>query len=137
MNSKPLRNTKIYVVSIFLLSFIYVASCTQNPNQSTEENVQITYSSVVEPLFDRVNSAYLSVTNSAMNIILDTVFTLDTPAGDIASFYINLCSGDHLVFRTWFYDDIRRPLYRTAESVNIYEHSPENIILQPVQTGFR
>ncbi|UCE67273.1 MAG: hypothetical protein JSU85_04470 [Candidatus Zixiibacteriota bacterium] len=75
--------------------------------------------------------------DSEMNIIFDTVFALNPAAGDIASFYLNLHSGEHLVFRTWFYDENRHPLYRAVESVNINEYFPENIILQPVQTGFR
>ncbi|UCC78871.1 MAG: hypothetical protein JSW64_11380 [Candidatus Zixiibacteriota bacterium] len=137
MNPKPPYLKKIRTFTILLLTSIFTGSCSHNPNQSSKDSVKITFTPVVEPLFERVENAYLSATGSRMNNILDTVFTLDSPAGNIGSLYIDMGSDDRITIRTWFYDENRRPLYRIVESINVSEYSAEGIELQPVQTGFR
>ncbi len=137
MNPKPPYFNKIITFTILLITFIITCSCSHNPNRSSRESVRLTFGPVSEPLFERVENAYLSVTDSRMNIILDTVFMVDPSAGNIDSFYIDLGSVDRLTIRTWFYDENCRPLYRIVESIDISEFLTEEIELQPVQSGFR
>lgn len=136
MNIKSFSLDRILAFMVLLI-FIIADSCSQSPNQPSNESIMITFGAVAEPLFQRVESAHLSATDSRMNTILDTLFTLESPTGNVGPFYIDPGSADFLTIKVWLYDNNHHPLYRIFESIDLGEYSTEDIELQPSQTGFR
>jgi hypothetical protein len=135
---KSLRpyNIRKYVDAVFLLTFIYMLSCSQNPHRATENIVLVTFADVDEALFEDVRSGHFSTMDSEMITLFDTVFSLNASSEDISPFQIVLPTGVELIFKAWFYDDSSRPLYRVFESRVFADHLPEDFMLQPSQTGY-
>lgn len=137
MNVKYLFLNSISAFIALLIIFIIADSCSRSPDQPLKEDFRITIGTVVEPLFERVESANLSATDSRMNVILDTLLILDSPTSNIGPFYVDQGSADLLIIKVWLYDYDYRPLYRIFESVDPGEYPTQDIELQPSQTGFR
>jgi hypothetical protein len=114
-----------------------LASCSQNPNRSSEEIVRVSLNGVAEPLFERVNSVNLSVSSPEGGGVFDTSFTLDPSSGNISSFNLYLGTGDNFIFRAWSYSQNRQPLYRAVEAIDINGDITPTVILQLTQSGFR
>lgn len=122
------------IVAIVIVFLIFLAGCSDNPENYNSGGITLTFRIDPEPLTEDVNSICLYLIDREAQSIYDTSFeynpSVDIPpvleiGSDIPSFFL---------VRAWCYDPDRRPLYNGLKTPGA-EGDPD-IVLTMKQLGF-
>ena len=120
---------------IVIYILLWLISCSDNPQRYASGHLVINFQVNSDPLFENVSSVCLHITDPSGQSVYDTVFSYDPLSGVLPELVLDLEIESSSIFRAWFYDPDRRPLYKSLESFNA--DSDPLIILPIRQFGYR
>lgn len=137
MNSYYNRVKRLGPICLIYYCFsIILLTCSSNPAQRLDHNVEITIRTSPEPLLDYVNSARFLVAASAMEPVFDTSYAIEPESYELSTFELDLESGNNRIFAVQFRDQLDRTLFKSMVWDDIREDRLLNIDLTLRQSGF-